>query len=103
MSGPLLEVIDLDGGYEPVQVFRGVNLTLPQDASVGLFGPNGHGKSTLLRTISGLIDPWRGDVVFDGQRPQPPSASAAAGAGGISTMTRCGGDAWIRRQSPGLG
>lgn len=72
MSGPLLEVIDLDGGYEPVQVFRGVNLTLPQDASVGLFGPNGHGKSTLLRTISGLIDPWRGDVVFDGQRLNRP-------------------------------
>jgi branched-chain amino acid transport system ATP-binding protein len=34
--------------------------------SVGLFGPNGHGKTTLLRTISGLLPPTGGKVLFDG-------------------------------------
>lgn len=36
--------------------------------SIGLFGPNGHGKTTLLMTISGIIDPWRGDILFEGKR-----------------------------------
>ncbi|RBP15885.1 branched-chain amino acid transport system ATP-binding protein [Roseiarcus fermentans] len=62
----LLRVERLSGGYEPVQVFRDVDLVVEDRACVGLFGPNGHGKTTLLRTISGLIDPWSGDVIFDG-------------------------------------
>jgi len=68
MSPPLLELVNLSGGYEPVQVFRDVSLAMESGASIGLFGPNGHGKTTLLKTISGLIDPWRGDILFDGVR-----------------------------------
>lgn len=63
---PLLLVESLSGGYEPVQIFKEVNLTVEAGACIGLFGPNGHGKTTLLRTISGLIDPWAGRIVFDG-------------------------------------
>lgn len=62
----LLEVEALSGGYEPVQVFNDVDLVVDAGTCVGLFGPNGQGKTTLLRTISGLIDPWSGRVVFDG-------------------------------------
>ena len=65
---PLLELKGLYGGYEPVQVFRDVNLTVSNNSSIGLFGPNGHGKSTLLKTISGLIDPWQGGIYFEGVR-----------------------------------
>lgn len=65
---PLLELRALCGGYEPVQVFRDVTLSMGRDESIGLFGPNGHGKTTLLKTVSGLIDPWSGDIVFDGAR-----------------------------------
>lgn len=68
MSEPLLEVEGLAGGYDPVQIFQDISLAMPANASIGLFGPNGHGKSTFLRTLSGLIDPWRGDIHFAGKR-----------------------------------
>ena len=65
-EGPLLAVRQLDGGYEPLQIFRKVDLAMAHGSSIGLFGPNGHGKTTFLRTLSGIIDPWGGDIVFDG-------------------------------------
>lgn len=73
----LLELVDLTGGCEPVQIFEGVGLTMRPGEAIGLFGPNGHGKTTLLRTVSGLIDPWRGDVVFEGRRLNLPGARPA--------------------------
>ncbi len=68
MTAPLLELRGLSGGYPPVSVFRGIDLTIYENESVGLFGPNGHGKTTLLKTIAGVIDPWEGDIVFAGNR-----------------------------------
>lgn len=72
MTAPLLELRDLSGGYEPVQIFTEVTFQMRAGEAVGLFGPNGHGKTTLLRTISGLIDPWAGDVIFLGDRMNRP-------------------------------
>lgn len=69
---PLLLIESLSGGYEPVQIFKEVNLAVAAGACIGLFGPNGHGKTTLLRTISGLIDPWAGRIVFDGVQLNTP-------------------------------
>lgn len=68
MSAPLLELRNLSGGYDPIQIFSGIDLTLAPGESIGFFGPNGHGKSTLMKTISGVLAPWSGDVVFQGQR-----------------------------------
>ncbi|WP_109467755.1 ABC transporter ATP-binding protein [Albibacillus kandeliae] len=68
MSEVMLDVRDLSGGYEPVQIFQHVDLQVSAAESIGIFGPNGHGKTTLLRTLSGLIDPWQGDIFFDGER-----------------------------------
>ncbi len=65
---PLLELRNLSGGYDPVQIFSNVSLAMNKGTSIGLFGPNGHGKTTLLMTISGILDPWRGDILFDGVR-----------------------------------
>jgi branched-chain amino acid transport system ATP-binding protein len=64
----LLQVENLSGGYEPTQIFSNVSLTVAEGACVGFFGPNGHGKTTLMKTLSGVIDPWSGSIVFEGVR-----------------------------------
>ena len=68
----MLEVRNLSGGYEPTQIFQDVNLRVGVGESVGIFGPNGHGKTTFLKTLSGLVDPWSGDVFFAGERLNSP-------------------------------
>ena len=68
MTQTLLELRSLSGGYDPIQIFQDVDLVVETGQSVGFFGPNGHGKSTLMKTISGVLEPWSGDVVFEGQR-----------------------------------
>ena len=55
-------------GYGTVQILNGVSLAVPQGQIVALLGGNGTGKSTLLKTVSGLLKPWRGAVSFDGER-----------------------------------
>jgi branched-chain amino acid transport system ATP-binding protein len=62
----LLEVRDLVAGYGSTIVLHGVTLALNEGERIGLFGPNGHGKTTLLRTISGLLAPRRGEVRLNG-------------------------------------
>jgi branched-chain amino acid transport system ATP-binding protein len=73
--GRLLEVSRLFAGYGSITVLRGIDLYLEAGESIGLFGPNGHGKTTLLQTISGLIRPSAGSVAFEGHditRASPP-------------------------------
>jgi branched-chain amino acid transport system ATP-binding protein len=62
-----LDIDRVTAGYGKVVVLHGVSLDVGQGEQVGLFGPNGHGKTTLLRTISGLIRPTSGSITFDGQ------------------------------------
>jgi branched-chain amino acid transport system ATP-binding protein len=66
MSENLLNVHELEGGYGEVQVLRKISFRQKMDERIGLFGPNGHGKTTLLQTISGLLTPWRGEITFKG-------------------------------------
>lgn len=63
---PLLEVTNLEGGYGAIKVLNSVSITVGKGESIGLFGPNGHGKTTLLRAISGLLRPNDGIIRFDG-------------------------------------
>lgn len=60
----LLDVADVTAGYGNTTVLRGISLTLKEGKSIGLFGPNGHGKTTLLHTISGLIRPSSGTIHY---------------------------------------
>ena len=51
---------------EPLEVLRNVNLTVAEQAIVGLLGASGSGKSTLLNIISGIVKPDRGQVCICG-------------------------------------
>jgi branched-chain amino acid transport system ATP-binding protein len=68
VSGPLLEIRNVEAGYGGQKVLRGVSFAVPQGGMVTLIGPNGHGKTTLLRTISGLVKPWGGDILLEGEK-----------------------------------
>jgi branched-chain amino acid transport system ATP-binding protein len=60
-----LRVEALTAGYGRVEVLHGISIAV-ENQRVGLFGPNGHGKTTLLRALSGLITPTAGKVIYDG-------------------------------------
>lgn len=63
---PVLEVEGIVAGYGSVKVLRGVSLHVEAGENVGLFGPNGHGKTTLLRVLSGLMRADAGQCRFEG-------------------------------------
>ena len=63
----LLEVNGIDVFYGRVQALRGASLTVDQGEVVALIGSNGAGKTTMLRTISGLLHPTRGAITFSGR------------------------------------
>lgn len=77
----LLDVQSVTAGYGAVTVLRDVSVTLDEGQTIGLFGPNGHGKTTLLRCISGLLRSESGQITFDGQdiTRTPPHRIVAAG------------------------
>lgn len=62
----VLEVRDIDVFYGDVQVIHGVSFHVKTGEIASLIGANGAGKSTTLKTISGLLRPRRGEVIFDG-------------------------------------
>jgi len=64
----ILTTADVVGGYGSVQILNGVTLKVARGQIVALLGGNGTGKSTMLKTLSGLIKPWGGSIVFDGER-----------------------------------
>ncbi len=67
MTTPLLEIKNLSVFYESVQALKGVSLAVPQGEIVCLIGGNGAGKSTVLRTVSGLKRPTDGEILFKGK------------------------------------
>ncbi|MGQ9502151.1 MAG: ABC transporter ATP-binding protein [Anaerolineae bacterium] len=77
----MLKVTDLQAGYGGSIVLHGVSLEVRDGEAVVILGPNGHGKTTLLRTISGLIHPSAGRIEFDGKvlSDMPPAEIVAAG------------------------
>ena len=64
---PLLEIKDLTAGYGQVTVLWGVSLALREGEITALIGSNGVGKSTLMRTLSGLIAARSGQIQWRGQ------------------------------------
>lgn len=63
----LLEIANVEASYGTVQALRGITLKVEAGAIVALLGANGAGKTSVLKTISGIVDPRRGSVRFDGK------------------------------------
>ena len=63
----LLEVRDVTAGHGAVPALHGVTLGVDAGEVVALLGPNGSGRTTLLRVVSGLLRPTSGAVVLDGR------------------------------------
>jgi branched-chain amino acid transport system ATP-binding protein len=63
----LLEIKDLWVHYGKAEALRGISMDIPEGAIVTLIGANGAGKSTTLRTISGLVRPSSGEILYAGK------------------------------------
>jgi len=61
----MLEVKDLVVSYGDMVVIKNVSIRVDKGEVVGIFGPNGHGKTTVLKAISGLIKPKSGKIIFE--------------------------------------
>lgn len=70
MNRPLpIQINDLDFAYGPVGVLENVNLTVSEKEFICVVGPNGGGKTTLLKVLLGLLEPQTGSVSLFGQPP----------------------------------
>jgi branched-chain amino acid transport system ATP-binding protein len=85
MTTPLLELRDVHTYYGQIHALKGISLTVNEGEIVTLIGSNGAGKSTTLRTISGLLRPRRGDVLLQGQSiaTVPPHKIVQSGVGHV--------------------
>lgn len=68
MSTPLIEIKNLSAGYDSRTVLRNVNLTVYNRDFLGIIGPNGGGKTTLIKCILGLLKPAAGEILYSDKR-----------------------------------
>jgi urea transport system ATP-binding protein len=66
-ASPMLQVTGLNVYYGESHILRNVDLTVPRGEMVCLIGRNGVGKTTMLKTLMGLLKPRSGNIIFDGQ------------------------------------
>ena len=64
---PLLTLLNIESAYGPIKAIRGVSLQVRRGEIATVLGSNGAGKTTILKTISGIIDPRKGSIAFKGQ------------------------------------
>ena len=67
MAEALLAVSNIETYYGPIMALRGVSFTVPAGAVVTILGANGAGKTTILKTVSGVMDPQKGSVTLEGR------------------------------------
>ena len=67
MSETILKLLNVESAYGPIKAIRGVSLQVREGEIATVLGSNGAGKTSILKTISGIIDPHQGQVWFDGE------------------------------------
>jgi branched-chain amino acid transport system ATP-binding protein len=70
VADALLEVNNIETYYGPIMAIRGVSFAVPRGSIVTILGANGAGKTTILKTVSGVMDTQKGSVTFDGHQIQ---------------------------------
>ena len=70
MTNPLLSVENIETYYGPIMAIRGISFKVFPGSIVTILGSNGAGKTTILKTISGAIDPRKGKVILNGKEIQ---------------------------------
>ena len=68
MEEPIIEVKNVSFSYPPLEVLEDVNLTVKKGEFLAIIGPNGGGKTTLLKIILGLLKPPKGEIYIAGKR-----------------------------------
>lgn len=63
----MLDILNIDVFYGDIQVIWGASFSVKKGEVVALIGANGAGKSTILKTISGLVRPRKGEILYDGR------------------------------------
>ncbi|MET0541343.1 MAG: ABC transporter ATP-binding protein [Variovorax sp.] len=66
-ESPVLQLLNVESAYGPIKAIRGVSLKVRAGEIATVLGSNGAGKTTILKTISGIIDPRKGSIEFKGQ------------------------------------
>ena len=64
---PVLRLLNVESAYGPIRAIRGASLQVRRGEIATVLGSNGAGKTTILKTISGIIDPRKGSIEFKGQ------------------------------------
>ena len=65
-EAPMLSLMNVESAYGPIKAIRGVSLKVRPGEIATVLGSNGAGKSTILKTISGILDPIKGSITFHG-------------------------------------
>jgi len=79
MEKPVLEITGLEKHFGNTHALCGVDMKIPRGQIVGLLGPNASGKTTLLKTVSGLLFPSRGHITYhEDAKPGPETRSTIA-------------------------
>jgi len=65
-DAPVLKLLNVESAYGPIKAIRGVSLQVRRGEIATVLGSNGAGKSTILKTISGILDPNKGSIEFKG-------------------------------------
>ena len=67
MADALLTVSNVETYYGPIMALRGVSFSVPAGSIVTILGANGAGKTTILKTVSGVMDPQKGTINLEGR------------------------------------
>jgi len=76
---PVLEIIGLEKHFGRREALRGVDMSIPAGQIVGLLGPNASGKTTLLKTVAGLLQPSAGRILYYENAAPGPDARKTIG------------------------